>query len=147
MKTLYAALFVTGALFTAPSVAGPLGSPGQRPVTERIATPVATFDCRRDDRGWHYMRSERRVTCRPDRPREGAANLWGWRCEGTALRLVASTRATLARPRLGFSGRRDDERTVAVLPAAMNPKGFGGAADSFNWSTRTCICLVKIFSL
>jgi len=64
-----------------------------------------------------------------------------------ALRLVASTRATLARPRLGFSGRRDDERTVAVLPAEMNPKGVGGAADSFNWSTRTYICLVKIFSL
>jgi hypothetical protein len=82
MKTLYAALFVTGALFTVPSVAGPVGSPGQRPVTENIATSVATFDCRRDDRGWHYMRGERRLTCRPDRPREGAASLWGWRCEG-----------------------------------------------------------------
>ena len=48
----------------------------------KAATPIASFDCRRDDRGWHYMRGERRLTCRPDRPREGAANLWGWRCEG-----------------------------------------------------------------
>ena len=82
MKTFYAALLVTGVLFTVPAIAGPTGSAAHRLAAQDQVTPIASYDCRRDDRGWHYMRSERRVTCRPDRPREGAASLWGWRCEG-----------------------------------------------------------------
>jgi hypothetical protein len=84
MKMFFAtlALLAGGVLATGPSLAAPVGSTSHRPATENVATPVATFDCRRDDRGWHYMRGERRVTCRPERPSEGAARLWGWRCEG-----------------------------------------------------------------
>ena len=84
MKTIYAtvALLATGVLYAGPSLAAPVGPTANRPATENLATPVATFDCRRDDRGWHYMRSERRVTCRPARPREGGTNVWGWKCEG-----------------------------------------------------------------
>jgi hypothetical protein len=33
----------------------------------------------RDERGWHYMNGQRRVICRPARPR---GNFWNWRCEG-----------------------------------------------------------------
>jgi hypothetical protein len=84
MKTFYAtvALLAMGVLYAGPSLAAPAGSTANRPATENLATPVATFDCRRDDRGWHYMRGERRVTCRPVRPSEGGAKLWGWKCEG-----------------------------------------------------------------
>ena len=84
MKTFFAtlALLAGGALAVGPSLAAPVGTPSHRPAAEHLATTVATFDCRRDHRGWHYKRGERRVTCRPTRPREGAARIWGWRCEG-----------------------------------------------------------------
>jgi hypothetical protein len=84
MKTFYAtfALLAIGVLSAAPSLAVPTGSAALQSATENLATPVASYECRRDDRGWHYMRGERRTMCRPSRPREGAAGLWGWRCEG-----------------------------------------------------------------
>jgi hypothetical protein len=49
------------------------------PANESLVTKAATFVCERDDRGWHYMRGDRRVTCRPVRP---SGRDWGWRCEG-----------------------------------------------------------------
>jgi hypothetical protein len=66
MKTYFAtfALLAIGVLSGGPSVAAPAGSTGHRPATEILATPVVTYECRRDDSGWHYMRGERRVTCR-----------------------------------------------------------------------------------
>lgn len=42
-------------------------------------TQVARRDCLRDDRGWHYMRGEHRVSCRPSRP---PGREWGWHIEG-----------------------------------------------------------------
>jgi hypothetical protein len=84
MKTIYAtvALLAMGVLSAGPSLAAPAGSAAHRVTSQNLAAPVATFDCRRDERGWHYLRGERRVTCRPARPTEGGAHLWGWRCEG-----------------------------------------------------------------
>jgi hypothetical protein len=68
MKTLYAtfALLAMGVLsagpsLAAPALAAPAGSAGHRAATETLAMPVATYECRRDDRGWHYMRGERRA--------------------------------------------------------------------------------------
>jgi hypothetical protein len=61
----------------APVGAAPLTN--NAPQTETIATTVATFVCSRDDRGWHYMRGSRRVTCRPAHP---GGRFWAWRCEG-----------------------------------------------------------------
>jgi hypothetical protein len=84
MKIFYSAfaLLTMGVLSAGPSLAAPVGSTAHRHATESLlATPVAAYDCRRDDRGWHYMRGEQRVTCRPARP-EGGARVWGWKCEG-----------------------------------------------------------------
>ena len=82
MKTLYfaLALLVTGALASGPTVAAPAGPATNKPVIECLATPVASYRCRRDDRGWHSMRGERRVTCRPARPDRN--RMWGWNCQG-----------------------------------------------------------------
>jgi hypothetical protein len=82
MKALYVALLTTGVLFTVPAIAAPAGSMAHRFAAQDQVVPIATDDCRRDDRGWHYMRGERRTTCRPARPREGAASFWGWKCDG-----------------------------------------------------------------
>ena len=84
MKTFYAAfaLLTAGVLSAGPCLAAPVGSTAHRLATENLTTTVATNECRRDDRGWHYMRGERRTTCRPARPSEGNARLWGWKCEG-----------------------------------------------------------------
>ena len=49
------------------------------PVDESLFQTVALRNCTRDDRGWRYMRGERRVTCRPSRP---SGLYWGWRSEG-----------------------------------------------------------------
>ena len=82
MKTYFAtlALLAGGVLAIGPSLAAPVGSVAHRSAAESIVTTVATFDCRRDDRGWHYMRGDRRLTCRPARPSEGLemrrAALW-----------------------------------------------------------------------
>ena len=76
MRTLLAACGLA-ILWASPSAAVPLT--GNAPQTETITTTVATFVCTRDERGWHYMRGDRRVTCRPARP-EG--RFWGWHCEG-----------------------------------------------------------------
>lgn len=80
-------------------------SQGQSGRQHRLAagnpvTPVAIYDCRRNDRGWHHMRGERRITRRPARPGESGGNVWV-EMRWTALWLVGSTRAPLARPRLG----------------------------------------------
>jgi hypothetical protein len=48
-------------------------------MNDSLVTKAATFVCERDDRGWRYMRGDRRVTCRPARP---SGRDWGWRCEG-----------------------------------------------------------------
>ena len=48
------------------------------PALEPIVTDVASRVCVRDDRGWHNMRGERRVTCRPSRP---SGLDWIWRAE------------------------------------------------------------------
>jgi hypothetical protein len=79
MKTICAmgALVVGAGVFAAAATAAPVS---RAPLSgDQLVTPAATYVCGRDDRGWHYMRGQRRVTCRPARPR-GA--LWGWRCEG-----------------------------------------------------------------
>ena len=47
-------------------------------ITDPSYTKVATYVCIRDDRGWHYMRGDRRNTCRPVRP----SREWGWHTEG-----------------------------------------------------------------
>ena len=82
MKTISAigALLVGACISATVAAAAPIGgAAGGRPNEQGLVTKAATYVCTRDDRGWHYMRGERRVTCRPVRPR-GA--LWGWRCEG-----------------------------------------------------------------
>jgi hypothetical protein len=76
MRTLLAACGFA-ILWAAPSAAVPLT--GSTPQTENITTKVATFVCSRDEHGWHYMRGDRRVTCRPARP-EG--RFWAWHCDG-----------------------------------------------------------------
>jgi hypothetical protein len=73
-----AALLAAATLWTGAAIAAPIGSSAV-PGAEPLVSKVATFVCVRDDRGWHYMRGERRVSCRPVRPR-GVA--WGWHCEG-----------------------------------------------------------------
>ena len=67
-------------------LAAACGSVSASPVTgEKLSgdsiavTRIAGYVCSRDDRGWHYMRGERRMTCRPARP---SGKEWGWRCEG-----------------------------------------------------------------
>lgn len=82
MKTIYTALLVTGVVFAVPANARAAGPTAHKLTAENSITPVATYHCRRHDRGWHYLRGERRVTCRSARPREGGTNLWGWKCEG-----------------------------------------------------------------
>jgi len=80
MKSLLASAVLLGAatLLAGPSSAAPIGG-GQAPDAQSLITKVATFVCVRDDRGWHYMRGERRTSCRPVRPR---GNYWAWHCEG-----------------------------------------------------------------
>ena len=48
-------------------------------VDQSLVRTVASINCTRDDRGWRYMRGERRVTCRPSR---SSGAYWGWRSEG-----------------------------------------------------------------
>jgi hypothetical protein len=80
MKTLLAAsAFAVLAGLAGSASAAPLGGAIDRVQGESLTTRVATYVCARDDRGWHYMRGSRRITCRPARPR-GA--FWGWHCEG-----------------------------------------------------------------
>ena len=74
-----AALLATATLWTGAAVAAPIGSASAAPGAEPLVSKVATFVCVRDDRGWHYMHGQRRVSCRPVRPK-GVA--WGWHCEG-----------------------------------------------------------------
>ena len=71
-----------GALIVASSVstaafAMPVGR--AQPAEGALVSKVATYECVRDERGWHYMRGPRRVTCRPVRPK---GTFWMWRCEG-----------------------------------------------------------------
>jgi hypothetical protein len=84
MKASCAALAIvaTSVLTAVPSLAAPTGSTAHKSATENLATPVASYECRRDQRGWHHMRGDRRITCRPARPRDVGTNYWGWRCEG-----------------------------------------------------------------
>lgn len=46
---------------------------------DSIVSKTAGIVCGRDDRGWHYMRGDRRIVCRPARPR---GRDWGWHTEG-----------------------------------------------------------------
>ena len=81
MRLLLASIFAVSSLATMTGSALALtGSKSSAPVESASeALPVATLVCTRDDRGWRYMRGDRRVTCRPARPR-GAE--WIWRSEG-----------------------------------------------------------------
>ena len=83
-------------------------------------TTAAAFDCRRDDRGWHYKRGERRVTCRPARPSQGAARLWGGDAKGPGV--AGGINATAAGPRLGKRGTAKLNIVGFAVPhmAAMN---------------------------
>ena len=69
-----AAITISGIAMAAPMTSAPKSD-------DILVTGVATYVCARDDRGWHYMRGDRRTTCRPARPSEGA-RFYGWRCEG-----------------------------------------------------------------
>jgi hypothetical protein len=82
MKKTLLASFMFAALATCAGSANaaPVGAPNPA-TSEGWITKVATYECKRDERGWHYMRGERRTTCRPARPAEGG-KLWGWKCEG-----------------------------------------------------------------
>ena len=54
--------------------------PAARPAAqERIVSDIATFPCVRDERGWHHMRGDRRVSCRPARPH---GREWNWHNDG-----------------------------------------------------------------
>jgi hypothetical protein len=77
-KILLASVALAGMATSA--MAGPL-SPQTPAADSGWVTRVARFNCIRDDRGWHYMRGERRTVCRPDRPRADV-KFYGWRCEG-----------------------------------------------------------------
>jgi hypothetical protein len=81
MKTICAigAVLVGACISATVTAAAPIGGAIGGRSSEGLVTKTATYVCTRDDRGWHYMRGERRVTCRPVRPK-GA--FWGWRCEG-----------------------------------------------------------------
>jgi hypothetical protein len=81
MKSRYfsAAVLAAATLWAGTAGAAPIGAGTRGPQAEPILSKVATFVCARDDRGWHYMRGSRRVTCRPVRPR---GPHWGWHCEG-----------------------------------------------------------------
>jgi hypothetical protein len=75
-----AAVLAVATLWAGTAGAAPIGNGATlAPGAEPLVSKVAAFVCVRDDRGWHYMRGERRTTCRPVRPR-GAH--WGWHCEG-----------------------------------------------------------------
>lgn len=81
MKSFIASCAFMGmAVLAGSAIASPLGVSGKPGATEALTTRVAIV-CIRDDRGWHHMRGERRVTCRPAMPREGA-KFWKWRCDG-----------------------------------------------------------------
>jgi hypothetical protein len=72
-------------LCSALSLSGPAtassfnGVGGATPSLETKFIPIASIRCTRDDNGWRYMRGDRRVDCRPGRPR-GA--FWTWRTDG-----------------------------------------------------------------
>jgi hypothetical protein len=76
---LSAAVLAASTLWVGTAGAAPIANNRAAPGAESLLSKIATFVCVRDDRGWHHMRGERRVTCRPARPK-GAA--WGWHCDG-----------------------------------------------------------------
>jgi hypothetical protein len=78
---MYKPLVLAGALLglglvTSSASATPIGIGGTD--HSELALKVAEHDCKRDERGWHYMEKDRRRDCRPKRP-EGRE--WGWKCE------------------------------------------------------------------
>ena len=82
MKKLLAGAFAICAAATlvssadaAPSAVGT----GGLSLDSSLVLPVASSNCSRDDRGWRHMRGDRRVSCKPSRPR---GEFWGWRSEG-----------------------------------------------------------------
>jgi hypothetical protein len=77
MKSLVASSFLMLAAACGSAAASPLSA--DKPSAESAITRIATYVCIRDDRGWHYMRGERRTTCKPVRP---SGKDWGWKCEG-----------------------------------------------------------------
>ena len=80
MKASYATIASFAfAIFSATAVMAAPRAPMPVATDEGSISKAATFVCQRDDRGWHYMRGDRRVTCRPVRP---SGRDWGWRCEG-----------------------------------------------------------------
>jgi hypothetical protein len=79
MKTLVASSFLLVAAAWANTATASSFNVDKPSVDKSAITKVATYVCVRDDRGWHYMRGERRITCRPAHP---GGKEWGWRCEG-----------------------------------------------------------------
>lgn len=67
------------ALIGAPAVAAPLI---RAPAIEDAAPPIVQIrsDCHWVDNKWTYQRGDKRLVCRPDRPR---GNSWRWHREGT----------------------------------------------------------------
>lgn len=84
MKTLYAAfaLLIMGAFFAGTAQAAPAGPVTNRPALESQLTPVASYNCRRDYRGWHFLRGNRRFACQPHRSRDRYIRSWGRSCIG-----------------------------------------------------------------
>jgi hypothetical protein len=76
-------------------------------------TPIASYDCRRDDRGWHYMRSERRDQVPAGPSARARRKCVGLEMRRAALRLAASKGAPLARSRLWLT-EAPRRRLVAV---------------------------------
>lgn len=72
-------LSVAGAVTSLIGLAGSANAmtPARPGASDSLVTTVATV-CIRDDRGWHYLRGDRRVVCRPARPSRD----WGWHTEG-----------------------------------------------------------------
>jgi hypothetical protein len=47
--------------------------------SSEFVTKVASRNCLRDEKGWHYMDGSKRHDCKPDRP---SGKDWAWRCDG-----------------------------------------------------------------
>ena len=98
MKTIctIGAVLVGACISATVTAAAPIGGAIGGRSSEGLVTKTATYVCTRDDRGWHYMRGERRVTCRPVAPRVhfGAGDVRVRAAAGgTAMTVAGMTRA------------------------------------------------------
>jgi hypothetical protein len=82
MKSLFvAALGLCGASsLSGPAAASGFSGVGGASVSfVTTVIPIASIRCIRDENGWRYMRGDRRIDCRPNRPH---GEFWGWRTDG-----------------------------------------------------------------